>query len=46
MNRYIIGIHNGYDVDDYYINANTLDEACTIALSMAGGGSVYTTIKL
>ena len=41
MRTYIVGIHNGYDVDDYYINAESADEACDIALSMAGYGYVY-----
>lgn len=43
MNRYIIGVYNGIDVDDYYINANSKQEAIKIASQY---GSIYTVIEL
>lgn len=41
--RYIVGIFNGFDVDDYYINADSYDDAYNIAMSI---GQVYTIIEL
>lgn len=37
MKIYTIGIFNGYDVDDYYINANSRTEAIRIAEEISGG---------
>lgn len=41
MKRYIVGVHNGFDVDDYYVDAESIKDACMIALSMAGDGTIY-----
>lgn len=41
--RYIVGIFNGFDVDDYYINADNYDDAYNIGM---GIGEVYTVIKV
>ena len=41
--RYIVGIFNGFDVDDYYINASNYDDAYNIGMTI---GEVYTIIEL
>lgn len=41
--RYIVGIFNGFDVDDYYINADSYDDAYNIGM---GIGEVYTVIEV
>jgi len=40
QSRWIIGIHNGFDVDDFYVHAENEQEAVEKALAMAGGGTV------
>lgn len=39
--RYVVGVYNGFDVDDYYVDADSVDEACNIATAIACGGEVY-----
>lgn len=41
MKKYIVGVYNGFDVDDYYVDAVSYGDACMIALSMAGDGTIY-----
>lgn len=46
IKRYIIGINNGFDVDDYYIEASSREEAITIGEAIASqvGGTLYTVV--
>lgn len=43
---YIVGIHNGFDVDDYYIEASSKEEAIAIGESIASqvGGTLYNVV--
>lgn len=43
MKKYVVGIYNGFDVDDYYIEASSADEANEIARTIAEytGGELY-----
>lgn len=44
--RYVVGIFNGVDVDDYYVEASSIEEAYERAEEIAinVGGSVYTVV--
>lgn len=46
MKTYIIGVHNGFDVDDYYIKASSREEAYEIGKQIAveQGGTLYTIV--
>lgn len=44
--RYVIGIHNGFDVDDYYVDAESKDEAIDKALALASSGTVFTVLEI
>lgn len=46
MKRYIVGIHNGVDVDDYYVSANSKDETVREVLSFQPDGTVYTVVEI
>lgn len=43
MKKYVIGIHNGFDVDDYYVEASSKEEAVAIGKHIAAstGGTLY-----
>lgn len=42
MKTFIIGVFNGFDVDDYYINAESVEEAISIASAY---GEVYCVVQ-
>ena len=46
--KFIIGIHNGYDVDDYYIDATSHADAVTQGEKIASnvGGALYTVLAV
>lgn len=45
MKKYVVGIFNGVDVDDYYIDAESEDMAIDMAVSMSGG-TVFTVLEI
>lgn len=46
MKNYVIGVFNGFDVDDYYIEAASYEEAVLVGknIAISVGGTLYSVV--